>query len=227
METNLNRWQAFGLHLLGSAVVLVVLLLILIFFWYPGVMIDLGGWQGIKIVAGVDLVLGPLLTLIVFNPAKKSLKYDLLAILLFQISCLSLGVYFVHSQSPAILVMSDEGIHVISHSELGKLSEDVSSLPDTKKMHWKPLYVLDLPTDQTASGILKGTKEVIGGKPFHYNTEMYRGFDKKNEATKNILKNFPDESDLGCRNLRLISYHGDIEVCFSDDELLLKAKTDF
>ena len=72
----MNRWQAFSIHLCISSVIFVTLLFIIVAFWYPGVFIYLGGWLGIKIVAAVDMVLGPLLTLIIFNPAKKKLKID-------------------------------------------------------------------------------------------------------------------------------------------------------
>ena len=75
-----GRIKAFLIHLGISLVILFVLLYLLVFVWYPPPLFAAdGGMQGLKIILGVDLVLGPLLTLMVYNPAKgwKRLKFDL------------------------------------------------------------------------------------------------------------------------------------------------------
>lgn len=60
-------------HLLLSVVIFSLLFGILIFFWYPSPYFSAsGGWEGLKIAAAVDLVLGPILTLIVFNTKKAN-----------------------------------------------------------------------------------------------------------------------------------------------------------
>jgi hypothetical protein len=52
-----------------------------------------GGWEGLRIVIAVDLVLGPLLTLVVYKAGKSSLTFDLSCIAIFQIACLGGGVW--------------------------------------------------------------------------------------------------------------------------------------
>lgn len=46
-------------------------------------------------LAAVDLVMGPLLTLVEFKPGKKSLKFDLTAIALLQAGALLYGLHAV------------------------------------------------------------------------------------------------------------------------------------
>ena len=49
--------------------------------WYPQpYFAAMGGATLILLLIGVDVVIGPLITLIVFDPKKKSLRFDLAVI---------------------------------------------------------------------------------------------------------------------------------------------------
>ncbi len=74
----MNRWKAFAIHMGASLLLFLGLLLIIINVWFPGILFSIdGGWDGLKILLGVDLVLGPLLTLLVYKAGKPGLKFDL------------------------------------------------------------------------------------------------------------------------------------------------------
>ena len=106
----MNRFGAFLIHLGISLVIFAVLAALVVFVWYPDFFFTAdGGWQGIRIIAAVDLVLGPLLTLVVFNRAKPraELRRDLTMIGTFQFVCLVAGTYVVYSERPIALVYSD------------------------------------------------------------------------------------------------------------------------
>jgi len=76
--------------------------------WYPDFFFDTdGGWEGMRIIVAVDLILGPLLTLIVFKSGKPGMRTDLIMIGVFQAVCLSGGVYVVHGERPIALVYVD------------------------------------------------------------------------------------------------------------------------
>jgi hypothetical protein len=106
-----SRLGAFALHLLISALILITLLIVIFFVWYPNGLISAGGLTGLKILIGVDLILGPVLTLIVFSPGKKGLKFDLALIAIIQISCLIYGLWTIYSQRPLVQVLIDDGVH--------------------------------------------------------------------------------------------------------------------
>ena len=56
----MTRIQAFLIHLGISAVIYAGLLYLIIFIWYPQPYFTAdGGWQGIRLVTGIDMVLGP------------------------------------------------------------------------------------------------------------------------------------------------------------------------
>jgi hypothetical protein len=112
--SHLTRYSAFGLHLLASVAVFGSLLGVAILFWYPGPLFQIdGGWEGLRIVALVDVVLGPLLTLIVFRPGKPGLKLDMGIIVAIQLAALAYGVWTVHHNRPALLVFADDLIEVV------------------------------------------------------------------------------------------------------------------
>ena len=102
-----GRAKAGGIHVLIGLVILIPLVYLILVQWYPGVYFATdGGWRGLFIVLCVDLVLGPTLTLIIFNPVKplKKIYFDLAVIAVLQISALTWGVYAVYSQRPVAVV---------------------------------------------------------------------------------------------------------------------------
>jgi len=112
-----SKFKAAGIHLGISSIIFLVLAYFIIFRWYPWPYFTAdGGWQGIRIIALIDLVLGPLLTLIIFNPAKslREIRFDLGAIGLLQISALIWGIYTVHSERTAAIVHWDGEFYTVS-----------------------------------------------------------------------------------------------------------------
>ena len=65
------------------------------------------------ILIGVDVVLGPLLTLVVFNPAKKSLRIDLAVIAALQVAALVYGISVIAQARPAYVVFAGDRFTVI------------------------------------------------------------------------------------------------------------------
>ncbi len=167
----LNRWQAFLVHLGISLIIFIVLLCIIVFVWYPGVFINMGGWQGIRIVAAVDLVLGPLLTLIVFNPAKKSLNMDLTIIAVIQLSCLIYGVWTIEQARPLTQIILDDRLYVTpkaEYKEQGIATDFVDTIPGP----FPKMIMLDMPNDsqQIAQTVITGD---FTDNPLHLRTQLY------------------------------------------------------
>ena len=102
------KFKAAGIHLAISAAVFIGILYLILVEWYPDVFFEAeGGWSGMKLLAVVDLVLGPSLTFIIFNnlKAKKEIIFDLSLIAIVQISALIWGAVQVYSERPVALVM--------------------------------------------------------------------------------------------------------------------------
>ncbi len=101
------KMKATSIHLLLSLLIFVVILYLILFDWYPEPFFTAqGGWQGIQLMAFVDLVLGPVLTFIVYDQFKqrKKIVFDLSIIAVIQITALIWGGYTVYSQRPIAMV---------------------------------------------------------------------------------------------------------------------------
>ena len=101
----MSRYSAAFYHLLISLAVFIGLAYLVVFVWYPDFFYTIdGGWEGLRIILFVDLVLGPCLTLVVYKAGKPGLKLDLTCIGLLQTVTLAAGMYVVYSERPTFFV---------------------------------------------------------------------------------------------------------------------------
>ena len=85
----MSRYTASATHFALSVLIGAILLALFWFVWYPAPMLlAIGGHEIFLLILGIDVVLGPLLTLIVFRSGKKSLKFDLAVIALMQVAAM-------------------------------------------------------------------------------------------------------------------------------------------
>lgn len=104
-----NRVRAFLIHLAGSCCLALVALALVFLVWYPGPLPKAVGMAGIFfMMLGIDVILGPLLTLVVYNPAKKSLRFDLSVIVLLQLVAFGYGLMTIAQGRPAWYVFNKD-----------------------------------------------------------------------------------------------------------------------
>jgi len=116
---NGHRQGAFAVaDILPRLIIFIALAAIMRIIWYPGDLFFMdGGIQGLQIIAPIDLVLGPALTLGFYRPWKKNLKFDMTAIAAVQIAALGYGVFVAYQQRPAALVFAENRFETLSLSE--------------------------------------------------------------------------------------------------------------
>lgn len=169
-----NRWQAFGIHLGLSFLLFLVLAAIIKFLWYPGVLFATeGGWQGMRLIAGVDLVIGPLLTLLVYNLAKPELRRDLAIIGLLQTACIIGGMFVVADNRPIVITYTQGSFQTFGRHRFEDHAINLNSHPllQGRKPVW--LYI-DLPEDRRERLALTVQSARRGG--VELNTELYRPY---------------------------------------------------
>jgi hypothetical protein len=100
--------------LLAAAVLALVLLT-----WYPQPMPQLLGVGSILLIMlGVDVVLGPIFTFIVFDRRKKRLAWDLATIAALQLAALAYGLYTLHQGRPAFVVLVKDRFEIVSPADI-------------------------------------------------------------------------------------------------------------
>ena len=115
----MSRLQAFLVHLSLSAAVVGSGFAIVFFIWYPQPYFEVvGAWYLIRILFIVDVVLGPLLTFIVFKPGKPGLKFDLTVIALVQVAALMYGATIIYQERPYYLVFAVDRFELVARKDL-------------------------------------------------------------------------------------------------------------
>ena len=108
-----TKLKASGIHLGLSLIIFIVLAYQIYYVWYPVPYFSVdGGWQGIRLIAAIDLVLGPFITFLIFDlrKSRRAIVFDLIVIALFQTSALVYGVATTYQQRPVAIVLIDQFI---------------------------------------------------------------------------------------------------------------------
>ncbi len=185
-----TRWQAFGIHILVSLFLFIILASIIYFLWYPGFLFwHDGGIDGIKLIAGVDLCIGPLLTLMVYKVGKKGLKMDLACIFTLQIACLTGGMWAVWSTRPAAVVYAGGVYQSINAHGYTSNQVEIDDIALLQNNRWPVSIAVDLTEDQAK--VLTGIWAMLGSD-IHYNFDNYIPYAQKIPELKSTGMTFDD-----------------------------------
>ena len=160
----ITKLKATGIHISLSLAVFIYLAYQIYYNWYPQPYFSIdGGWQGIRLVAGVDLVLGPLLTFLIFDLSKsrKEIVFDLMTIVTIQIGALAYGVNATYSQRPVAIVVIDEYVltAIMEHYGGSLSSEGVLNQYSDEK---PPIIYAHL--EQTTAAFAEANRKMIEEK---------------------------------------------------------------
>lgn len=175
LNARLRRLTAASLHFSISIIIVSFIFLLLIKVWYPEPYFnDSGGWQGIKIVAGIDVVLGPLMTLIVFNPQKRTceLTIDIGIIAAMQVAALLWGVYTMHNQRPVAVVFWEDSFLTVPAQALNEQGYALEKLGDLSDAHPPFVYAAN---PVNLADLMKMRDLILKQHlPPHHQTWLYR-----------------------------------------------------
>lgn len=133
----MNRYKAALIHLTLSILVAAIACALLLGLWYPPPYFHAGGGARLLLlVVGVDVVLGPLLTLIVFDKRKPELKRDLAIIVLLQLAALVYGFHVMLQSRPVFLVAAGDRFYVVSANQVEPEELAAASQPQWRKLSW-------------------------------------------------------------------------------------------
>jgi hypothetical protein len=134
-----DRLQASAIHLGLSAVITTLSALMVFGLWYPYPYRDMSGGRNLfLLMVGVDLIMGPLITLAIFNRAKpwSELRRDLFVVGALQLVALGYGLWTVTVARPVHLVFEIDRFRVVHAIDvppelLAKTPLGVDALPLT------------------------------------------------------------------------------------------------
>lgn len=118
-----SRFVAAGIHL-GISLGLAALAATLVFaVWYPYPYREISGGRSLfEMVVSIDVIMGPLLTLVIFNRSKplSELRRDLAIIGVLQLAALGYGLWTVALARPVHLVFEMDRFRVVHAFEVDK-----------------------------------------------------------------------------------------------------------
>ena len=201
LETRVKfRLKAFGLHLLASICAMSALLTGLYFGWYqwPGWYLT-GMWNITAILGGVDVTLGPLITLLIANPAKprRELARDIGTIAAVQLVALSYGAFTLWSGRPLYYAYNEDRVETIQAGQLPAEEVELARQRNSQfAPHWdsRPRWVwAPLPEDAAArEQIAAARRRKEGASDVTQMPRYYRSWDEGLPELRKQLKKVDD-----------------------------------
>jgi hypothetical protein len=193
------RFKMFGLHLGSSAGVLALVLGMLYLGWYrwPGWYLT-GALHVVPVMVGVDLALGPLLTLVIANADKprRQLARDIGIIVVVQLAALGYGATALWNGRPLYYAFSENLLQIVQAYDLdaAEIALGRQRNPDFAP-HWYslPRWIwAPLPDDPKTSEAIV-TAAVSGGNDVVQMPRYFKGWSQGLPALRKQLKKVDEE----------------------------------
>lgn len=193
--TGVTRSRACLVHICISASIAVVSALGVFVFWYPYPYSEISGGRELFLwVAGVDVVMGPLITFVIFNPRKawRELRMDLVIIGLLQLLALAYGAWTVYQARPLALVYEYDRLSVVHAADidpemLAKAPAAASLLPRIG-LGLAALRPLNSNAEQ-----MQATMAALSGAPLAARVDLWQPYER---SVPDILQHANPAGDL-------------------------------
>ena len=171
-------------HFLGSLLIATLAAALVLWVWFPHPYDLLSGGRSLfLLLVGVDVVCGPLLTLVLFNPAKprRELVTDMALVVLVQLAALAYGLHTAHGARPLFLVHEVDRFRVITAGDYGDadVTGVIAALDAPLRPRWTrgPVTVgIRKPHDAEERKTVL-IESVVGGRDFSQRPNFYAPYD--------------------------------------------------
>lgn len=179
------RIKAFLMHLAASAVIALLAILLVFHIWYPAPLHEALGVTNIfLLLLLVDVVLGPLLTLLVFKVGKKTLFMDLTIIGCLQLAALGYGLWSVAEGRPVWVVYNVDRFDVVAAVDID--ARHLNEVPiQYRNASWSgPQWVGAARPDDTEQGNTVLFEALQGGSDIAQRPNLYLPLTEMAEAMR-------------------------------------------
>lgn len=175
-----DKLKAASIHLAISFCLVILCALIVFFIWYPNPLVAATGVGTLFLMMlGIDLILGPAFTFIVFKKFKKTLKFDIFIIVIIQLSAMVYGMYAMFEGRPVWIAFT------VDRFELVRANEIVDENSKYQVSYFGPKYIAVALQPRTAAEKLKMMlTEVQTNISPAQQTQYYRPFEQAQSAIR-------------------------------------------
>ncbi len=195
-----EKLKAFTIHFLLSLFVISLCFTLVRFIWYPGPFLKMqGGLHIIIIIICVDLIIGPLLTSVIYKKGKKGLLFDLIFIACIQITALLYGLNTLYQERPLYIAFNVDRFNLVSSSDIDWATLNNNTFNIGLFEQAKLVYV-ELPQSSELRAQIS-IEAFSGGKDFYLRPEYYKNYEthiKKIASSTyqlsidNVTEHYPD-----------------------------------
>ena len=197
------RLRASAIHLAISLSVATLAALLVFGWWYPYPYRELsGGRELFTLVVAVDVVLGPLITLVIFNTRKtrRHLAMDFSVIGLLQLTALSYGLWAVFVARPVHLVFEYTRMAVVHAVDI-EPSTLTQAPPGLQQLPLRGPTLLSLRPLQGNEAI-ESVLQATGGIPQAAQPNLWQPYDaaradilRESRPAAQLKERFPQHAD--------------------------------
>jgi len=188
-----DKLKAFVIHLAISLVLVLAAYFLIQLLWYPAPLFKATDAGKIFImILLVDLILGPLLTFIIYKKNKKTLVMDLSVIAMLQVGALFYGLYSIYESRPVWIAYVADRFELVRVNDIIDGGEQTYNSP---KLGPEYIYVdlKSLSESEQLDSILKETEYNISPaqRPKFYNKfDLAKPLIIKNSQNIKLLNNY-------------------------------------
>ena len=176
----LSALRAAALHFSLTVLVAIVVSVLVFFVWYPWPFYEMvPGKSLFWLVIGIDVVCGPLLTLVLWNPAKSSreLFLDLSIVALIQLAALIYGIHNVYQARPVHVVFEVDRLRLVTASEIDH-ADLAQALPAFRSLPWKGPTLVSVRDPIDSDEMLKSVDMSTAGSDPSLRPSWWQAYEK-------------------------------------------------
>ncbi len=189
-----ERLKAAAIHAVLSLVSAMVISAVVFKLWFPTPLSDITGSATLYwMVIAVDIICGPLILLVIWNPKKprRELITDAAIVVTIQLAALAYGVWTISQIRPVYIVFETDRLRMVNAAEIDPV--DLASAP----AQWGHLPLLGpqllstrVPTD--GDEMLRSIELSIAGKEPSVRPEMWEEYAPAQEKIRKAARSLPE-----------------------------------
>lgn len=161
--------------------------------WFPYPYRDLAGGQHLfLLLVTVDVVCGPLLTAVLFNPVKsrRELTLDLSLVALVQLAALVYGVHVISQARPVVLAFETDRLVAVSAAQIDP-AQLGKAPPDFRKLSWTGPVLVGTRNARQGETLESVMLSAHGVEP-SARPDWWQAYDKNRPQVQNRMKKLVD-----------------------------------
>ncbi len=133
----MTRHRAALIHFILSIMIAGTALTLMLLFVFPAKYFLAGGGSKLLIImVSVDIIIGPLLTWIVYRQGKKSLTFDLSVIVMLQLAALVYGITVMINSRPVFMALVTDRFSLVQANQISDDLLHKAIYPEFRTRSW-------------------------------------------------------------------------------------------